>query len=1559
MDDSPIMIRKKRQKTVEFTSCVICGEQAPSDELVKPKDAGSWQTLCAAAEVRMFEPILTLNADNPNTIPVVFYHRECRSKFTHKKELARFKRLGHDDDNEKDLEAPRQSGRRGSSETTRVYDRVCVFCESTNKCIKGTSTRETLIQAVDLRADRTLRSVATEKNDTRMLAVTSRDIVAAEACYHASCYKRYTSVREQTTADGSGADKTNDEYKKAENCAYQVLYRYIRTNLFSNPRIVPLSELTSKLVSLLHDEGIGEIRLSTKTHIRRNLESEFGDTLRFFSAGAANKVYLRPNNLSTDSIACDYIDVKDKLDRYNRSQQCEELIVQVALTLRENIYKCIQEQAWPPKPEEMTADYVELPNCLVQFLTTLLGDSQQVVTSDKVQRLSFSIGQDIISAVTNSRVLTPKHLLLPWAIKALTGNVELIKTLNRLGHGCSYTKLQEIDTALCIEKMSNADEDKPTLPSWTHPGIPTVLAFDNIDRQEETLSGGGTSHRVNGVIVQPQALSCAPQRKPCVDKKEKRRTLELSEQQLPIYISGKRMGPPPLKPNNLSTPLSDATEIARQKNFLWILARLHDTVNQRVGSWTGFNIKTRDNVHVKPDKVGYLPTINAPATELTTVQEILSQSASIQEYIGLDKVAVVMDQALYAKATEVAWKQQQRFEKVILMMGNFHVICNMLSIIGKLFRDAGLRDLAVESGVIAEGSIDKVLDGRQYNRGVRLHKLTYEAMMRLVWRSFLEWLETDHSADLPHLDETLRVVMDLHGDVSSTTLDSSMTNESCHRILHLLRCYLDVLRHERGSLATFWMMYVDMAEILLGLIRADREGDWYLHLASIRNMLPWCFALDKTNYARYLPLYYAQMTRLAETCPDLHDHFINGGFSVQLGKENPFGKIAIDQTVEETVNRDTQTAGGTKGFSLKHSALTRFYVTAEHRAEAVRQLRDLVSVSQQSQQGLGHADLQPTRIKKDEADVMSIVDMLENNWIKPFSNQPSDLVSLSTGAAATSAIKQDMLKAHSKGEEALAVHMATLEKGSGFYDPIKKLKLQTFSALQKSNAVKAGANREIILKADNRVFGHMLLIAQTRKLAMKEVLQYPLGPKPWALANPDGTLKKTGKATLGKHLEKEVAYVEAPSGSRATVIDAMAIVQTTHGDNLTFDELSDAVLKKVLHEGWGSERIDVVFDMYREQSIKTAERVNRGSQHGIVFSQIKPGHRIKNWKRILSSTESKAKLTVFIAESWKEQRRREKLGKVVLMVTSGEICFQISKEDVVEIVELGSTQEEADTRMMIHVKHAAADYRKVLVISEDTDVFMILLSLHSQIGTRVLLRKGKKNAVRLIDISRLGTVLGTDVCNALIGVHAFTGCDSVSSFSGQGKVKAVNLVNKNQDYRETFTAFGQQWQVTDDMFQMIQAFTCSMYCLNTKIKEVNTLRYEMFRTRKGDISSGLLPPCEDALRQHTNRANYQAAIWRRSLENSPLVPSPADGHGWSVTDGKLGICWLTGAPAPEIVLELMSCKCPRRCDESCPCVANGFRCTPACKLINCANMEEEDEDHSDSQPMDDSDSEEE
>ena len=72
--------------------------------------------------------------------------------------------------------------------------------------------------------------------------------------------------------------------------------------------------------------------------------------------------------------------------------------------------------------------------------------------------------------------------------------------------------------------------------------------------------------------------------------------------------------------------------------------------------------------------------------------------------------------------------------------------------------------------------------------------------------------------------------------------------------------------------------------------------------------------------------------------------------------------------------------------------------------------------------------------------IPSIMDMLENNWTNPFSNQPMDLLNLSTGAAATPAVTKHLLSAHTKGEEASKIHMEKLESGSGFYDPIKKLK---------------------------------------------------------------------------------------------------------------------------------------------------------------------------------------------------------------------------------------------------------------------------------------------------------------------------------------------------------------------------------------------------------------------------------------------------------------------------------------------------------------------------------------
>ena len=101
-----------------------------------------------------------------------------------------------------------------------------------------------------------------------------------------------------------------------------------------------------------------------------------------------------------------------------------------------------------------------------------------------------------------------------------------------------------------------------------------------------------------------------------------------------------------------------------------------------------------------------------------------------------------------------------------------------------------------------------------------------------------------------------------------------------------------------------------------------------------------------------------------------------------------------------------------------------------------------------------------------------------------------------------------------------------------------------------------------------------------------------------------------------------------------------------------------------------------------------------------------------------------------------------------------------------------------------------------------------------------------------------------------------------------------------------------------------------------------------------------------ALKQHAKRANYQVAIRRPSLQNSPEVPKATDGYGWIMgEDGQIEIEWITGKPAPEMVLSLMPCKCARSCNAGrCQCIDQGLPCSHACKFLDCDNMLKDNED---------------
>ena len=149
----------------------------------------------------------------------------------------------------------------------------------------------------------------------------------------------------------------------------------------------------------------------------------------------------------------------------------------------------------------------------------------------------------------------------------------------------------------------------------------TTLAWDNIDQIEEMLTGEGTIHRVNGIIVQPKTFGSEPNKPLCpAVQKDKKRSLTLDEDPLPVYVPGERTGPPNLRSVDLHS--SEVTNKAHKKNLVWMLTRQIHTENQQVMGWTGFNIVIRKDLIDREDKIVYLPTnINAPATEMTTVHE--------------------------------------------------------------------------------------------------------------------------------------------------------------------------------------------------------------------------------------------------------------------------------------------------------------------------------------------------------------------------------------------------------------------------------------------------------------------------------------------------------------------------------------------------------------------------------------------------------------------------------------------------------------------------------------------------------------------------------------------------------------------------------------------------------------------------------------------------------------------------------------------------------------------------------------------------------------------------
>ncbi|GFN88669.1 hypothetical protein PoB_001517500 [Plakobranchus ocellatus] len=65
--------------------------------------------------------------------------------------------------------------------------------------------------------------------------------------------------------------------------------------------------------------------------------------------------------------------------------------------------------------------------------------------------------------------------------------------------------------------------------------------------------------------------------------------------------------------------------------------------------------------------------------------------------------------------------------------------------------------------------------------------------------------------------------------------------------------------------------------------------------------------------------------------------------------------------------------------------------------------------------------------------------------------------------------------------------------------------------------------------------------------------------------------------------------------------------------------------------------------------------------------------------------------------------------------------------------------------------------------------------------------------------------------DAIIGLHTFTVCDSTSCFAGKGKLKALKMLQGDQDLQDTFSRFGTLEAISGQDMQVVETFVCQLY----------------------------------------------------------------------------------------------------------------------------------------------------
>jgi hypothetical protein len=452
---------------------------------------------------------------------------------------------------------------------------------------------------------------------------------------------------------------------------------------------------------------------------------------------------------------------------------------------------------------------------------------------------------------------------------------------------------------------------------------------DNVDHNSRTLDGRNTFHGMGMMATFTPGIS---------HKRQVRRVAASLEDiavvgRINIHFKGPVQNTD-LKYPYLTMPLM-AEDHAYKVDILWKMSWL---LRPKTPLWNGTMQMIYDGDHPGQSSTIFLPMIDMDPSNETCIYSTLHYISGLAKKFNTLPV-VTFDQPLWWKAMLIVHAEEEvsPVKKIVLRLGGLHVEMSFLGAIGHLMTDTGLKE--VLQTVFADTTVPHMLNGKALSRAIRGHMLTETALTALIvsmtfdidiprlgkepesrqqteetelTSSDAENVEPyDDSEDIHRNKErkSLENAMEVLDNLMNKTadLDEAVKCKEVNHVVHTLETAIESLKQYRT--AKLWIQYLDMLDILKQFIRAERIGDWKLHLHSKALMLPYFAACGHNAYTKSVKLYLHNMCNLHITNPQIYDSFLKG-FHVVRRSNRYWAGLSSDLAIEQILMRSVKTVGG-------------------------------------------------------------------------------------------------------------------------------------------------------------------------------------------------------------------------------------------------------------------------------------------------------------------------------------------------------------------------------------------------------------------------------------------------------------------------------------------------------------------------------------------------------------------------------------------------------------------------------------------------------------------------